>query len=170
MGTWSVRTGALMGVWDQETHVEELRMLLSAPRGALTYPPCSGEGLEETSLGPWLTWTRKTNGKAAWHPSRLSCPGVPGEEPAGPRDMPKARLPEAQAPDGATSHPAERRLEPVPALAAGSTATCSNPPGLGRCPVRPFKEMSGPPKSRSIRMAGSPRRTFSGAWSALLRE
>ena len=65
-----------------------------------------------------------------------------------PRDMAKAGLPEVQSPAGATRRPPERRLKPVPAPAAGCTGTCCNPPGLERCPVRTFKEMSGPPKSR----------------------
>jgi hypothetical protein len=41
--------------------------IASAPRGALTYPLLSREGLEVTSLGQWLTWPRKRKGTIACH-------------------------------------------------------------------------------------------------------
>ena len=61
-----------------------------APRGALTYPPRSGEGLEVISLGPMADLDSKGEGDNSIPLSRLSCPGVRGEEAVGPRDTAKA--------------------------------------------------------------------------------
>ena len=72
---------------------ELLRQLFQdhpAPRGALTYPPHSGEGLEVTSLGPMADLDSKGEGDNSMPLIRLSCPGVRGEETADPRDMAKA--------------------------------------------------------------------------------
>ena len=62
----------------------------SAPRGALTYPLRSREGLEVTSLGPMVYPDLKGKGENSMPLNRLSCPGVRGEETADPRDMAKA--------------------------------------------------------------------------------
>ena len=92
--------------------------------------------------------------------NQRSCSGVWSGALGDPRDMAKAGLLEAQSPEGASTRPPERRLKPAPSLAAGSQGVCCNLQGRGRCPVRAFKEMSGPPTSRSIRTAetnvGSP--------------
>ena len=61
-----------------------------APRGALTYPPRSGEGLEVTSLGPMADLDSKGEGDNSMPLNRLSCPGVWGGESVDPRDMAKA--------------------------------------------------------------------------------
>ena len=64
--------------------------IASAPRGALTYPPLSGEGLEVTSLGPMVYPASKEYGDNSMPLNRLSCLGVWGGESADPRDMAKA--------------------------------------------------------------------------------
>jgi hypothetical protein len=64
---------------------------VAAPRGALTYPPWSGEGLEVISLGPMAHLDSKEEGDNSMLLNRLSCPGVWGEESADPRDTAKAR-------------------------------------------------------------------------------
>jgi len=64
--------------------------IASAPRGALTYPPHSGEGLEVVSLGPMVYLASKEKGDNSMPLSRLSCPGVWDEEAADPRDTAKA--------------------------------------------------------------------------------
>ena len=57
--------------------------------------------------------------------------------------------------------PPERRLIPAPYPAPASADGRCNLRDMGRCPVRAFKEMSGEPKSRSIRATrtnvGSPK-------------
>jgi hypothetical protein len=63
---------------------------VAAPRGALTYPPWSGEGLEVLSLGPMADLDSKEKGDNSMLLNRLSCPGVWGEESEDPRDMAKA--------------------------------------------------------------------------------
>jgi transposase len=63
---------------------------LTAPRGALLYLPRSGEGLEVISLGPMADLDSKEKRDNSMPLNRLSCPGVRGEGPAGPRDMAKA--------------------------------------------------------------------------------
>jgi hypothetical protein len=68
----------------------EYRWFFSAPRGALTYPLRSGEGLGVTSLGPMVYLASKEKGDNSMPLNRLSCPGVWGEESEGPRDMAKA--------------------------------------------------------------------------------
>jgi hypothetical protein len=62
------------------------------------------------SLGPMVYLDSKEKGDNSMPLNRLSCPGVRGEEPAGPHDTAKAGLPVAQSPDGAICHPSERRL------------------------------------------------------------
>ncbi len=65
---------------------ELLRQLfqdLTAPRGALTYPPWSGEGMEVTSLGPMAYLDSKDEGNNSMPLNRLSCPGVWDEGPGG---------------------------------------------------------------------------------------
>ena len=62
----------------------------SAPRGALTYPLLSREGLEVISLGPMAHLDSKDEGDSSMPFSRLSRPGVWGEEAVDPRDMAKA--------------------------------------------------------------------------------
>lgn len=77
-----------------ETRARELfRRLFQdhpAPRGVLTYPPRSGEGKEVPSLGPMAYLDSKEEGDSSMPLSRLSCPGVWGEETVDPRDMAKA--------------------------------------------------------------------------------
>ena len=60
----------------------------------------------------------------------------------------KLDLPEAQSPDDETSHPPERRLKPVLRPASALNDSRGNLRGGKRCPMRTFKEMSGPPTSR----------------------
>ncbi|MEX6430986.1 hypothetical protein AB6A68_14310, partial [Ferrimicrobium acidiphilum] len=71
---------------------DEYRYLfyITAPRGARTYPPWSGEGMEVISLGPMAYLDSKDEGDNSMPLNRLSCPGVWGEGPRGPRDMAKA--------------------------------------------------------------------------------
>jgi hypothetical protein len=81
--------------------------------------------------------------------------GVEGGPPLNPRDMAKAGLPEFQSPDGRCEDPSERRLKPMPRPALARSVGWCILRVVGRCPVRAFKEMSGTPKSRSIRTAGT---------------
>ncbi len=68
---------------------------LSAPRGALTYPLFSGEGLEVISLGPVVHLASKEKGDNSMPPTPALVPRRWDEETAGPRDKAKAVLPEA---------------------------------------------------------------------------
>ena len=75
------------------------------------------------------------------------CPGTRSGVLRDPGDMVKARLPEPQSPEDATSRPSESYLKPAPCHASGSAPTGCNLRGAERLPVREFKEMSGAPKS-----------------------
>jgi hypothetical protein len=99
----------------------------------------------------WLTRHRKADGDKSMPDNQRSSPGVWGGALGDPRDMAKAGLPEAQSPVDANSHPPERRLKPAPRPAAAMKHNCGNLQVVGRCPTRAFKEMSGPPTSRSTR-------------------
>ena len=57
---------------------------LPAPRGARSYLPPSGEGLEVNLWVRWLTRSRKVNGDKSMPGNRRSCPGVRGEALGGP--------------------------------------------------------------------------------------
>ena len=121
---------------------------LSAPRGALLYPRRSGERSEGSSLGPMAYLDPKGEGDNSMPGNRRPGPGVRDGALGDPRDMAKAGLPEAQSPEDASRHPPERRLKPVPRPASGIHRCRRNLRDAERCPVRVFKEMSGPPKSR----------------------
>jgi hypothetical protein len=58
----------------------------------------------------------KGEGDSSMPGNQWSCPGVWSEVLGDPRDMAKAGLPESQSPEGAKSHPSERRLIPAPPL------------------------------------------------------
>src|SRR5262245_37591695 len=80
--------------------------------------------------------------------NQRSCPGVGSDALRDPRDTVKAVLPEVESPEDAISRPSERRLKPTPCSALGSQPYRGNFRSAERCPVRVFKEMSRPPKSR----------------------
>src|SRR5664279_4321344 len=88
---------------------------------ARLYPPPSGEIGGKRSLGPMAYLASKEKGDNSMPLNQWSRPGAWGGALGGPRDMAKARLPEPQFPEGATPHPPERHLKPVPAPASGST-------------------------------------------------
>ncbi len=58
----------------------------------------------------------KGEGDSSMPANRRSSPDVRGDAAGDPRDMAKAGLLEAQSPGDGSSHPPERRPEPVPAL------------------------------------------------------
>src|ERR1700716_3891609 len=80
--------------------------------------------------------------------NQRSCPGVGSDALRDPRDMVKAGLPEVESPEDAISRPSERRPKPTPRPASESRPFRGNFQSTERCPVRAFKEMSRPPKSR----------------------
>ena len=133
---------------------------LSAPRGALSYPPCSGERLEDVSLGLMAYLDSKGKGDSSMPGNRWPPQTVRGGAPGGPRNMAKAELPEAESPAGAIRTPAGKPSETGVAPCDVFHSCTLQPPGSKRCPVRTLKEMSRPPKLRSIRMTetnvGSP--------------
>src|SRR5260370_21075286 len=75
------------------------------------------------------------------------CPGTRSGALRDPSDTVKARLPESQSPEDATSRPSERYLKPAPRHASESALIGCNLRGAERLPVREFKGMSGAPKS-----------------------
>jgi hypothetical protein len=100
---------------------------LSAPRGALLYPPLSGEGLEGASLGLMAYLASKEKGDNSMPANQRPRPGVWGGALGDPRDMAKAKLPEPQLPEGAIRTPAGT----TPATGA---APCTR---FHRCLVQP---------------------------------
>lgn len=81
--------------------------------------------------------------------NQRSCSGVWGEALGDPRDMAKAGLPEVKSPGGAKLYARRKdacnRRQPLRQVLESSAASLW---GMERCPVRTFKEMSWPPKSR----------------------
>jgi hypothetical protein len=75
------------------------------------------------------------------------CPGTRSGVLRDPSDTVKARLPESQSPEDATSRPPERYLKPAPCPASESVLIRGNLRGAERFPVREFKGMNGAPKS-----------------------
>ena len=134
----------------------------TAPRGALLYPRCSREELEGRFLGPMAYPDPKGERNNRMPGKRRSCPGVRGEASRDPRDMAKARLPEAESPEDEKAHPSERHLLPAPCSAMAFLQGCRNLRGMERCPVRAIKEMSRTPKSRSDVRQGRTRDQPSG--------
>jgi hypothetical protein len=122
---------------------------LCATRRLVVSPTQLGGTREEVSGSEWLTRSRKVSGDKSMPGNQWPGPDVRGGALGDPRDMAKAELPEAQSPVDATSHPSERRLKPVPCSAAVMKHSRGNFRNAERCPARVFKEMSGPPKSRS---------------------
>ncbi|MFI7075610.1 IS701 family transposase [Micromonospora sediminicola] len=122
---------------------------LCATRRLVVSPTQLGGTRREVSGSEWLTRSRKVNGDKSMPGNQRPGPGVRGGAMGDPRDMAKAGLPEAQSPVDVTSHPPERRLKPVPRSAAVMKHSRSNLRIAKRCPARAFKEMSGPPTSRS---------------------
>ena len=112
------------------------RWVFAAPRGAASYRPLSGQGWEELSLD--LMADRNPKGQKGKDTSgnRRPCPGVRGGAPGDPRDMAKAGLPESQSPEGATTRPPERRLQPVRPLWRDDEFPAVILRGAGAMPVR----------------------------------
>jgi len=79
-----------------------------------------------------------------------------------PRDMAKARLPEAESPEDEKAHPPEWHLLPAPCSATAFLQGRRNLRGMERCPARAIKEMSRTPKSRSDVRQGRTRDQPSG--------
>jgi hypothetical protein len=90
------------------------------------FPAQRGE-IGGTSLGLMAYLDLKGEGDSSMPANQRSCPGVWGDALGDPRDTAKARLPESQSPEGAKSHPPERRLEPAPPVAAGWVLTGRTP-------------------------------------------
>jgi hypothetical protein len=104
---------------------------LSAPRGALSYPPLSGERLEELSLGPMAYLDPKGKGDSSMPGNRWSPQMARGEAPGGPRDKAKAELPEAESPAGAIRTPTGKPSE-TGVVPCGVSHRCApQPPGRG---------------------------------------
>ena len=100
------------------------------------------------SLGPMVHLDSKEKGDNSMSFNRLSCLGVWGEESVDPRDMAKATPASSRisrwcnyTPTGKTSETGASSLRQVRRSPVATS-------GAGRCPVRTFKEMSRPPKSR----------------------
>jgi hypothetical protein len=107
---------------------------LSAPRGALLYPPPSGERLEEASLGPMAYLDSKGKGNNSMPENRRPSPGIWGGASGDPRDMAKAGLPEAQSPGGAIRTPAGKMPETGAAPCGRVHRYLPQPPGRGAMP------------------------------------
>lgn len=146
---WSPRPvplHTLVTVAGSRWSIEEL---LCATRRLVVSPTQLGGTRKEVSGSEWLTRSRKVIGDKSMPGNQRSSPDVRGGALGDPRDMAKAGLPEAQSPVDVTSHPPERRLKPVPCSAAVMKHNRGNFRNAKRCPARAFKEMSGPPTSRS---------------------
>jgi hypothetical protein len=82
-----VKDNSIFAVLHRECHVlfaDELFADLSAPRGALTYPLPSREGLEVMSLGPVAYLASKEKGDKSMPPNQALVPRRWGEEPEEP--------------------------------------------------------------------------------------
>jgi hypothetical protein len=102
---------------------------LSAPRGALSYPPRSGEGLEDLSLGLMAYLDLKGKGDSSMPGNRRSPQMARGGASGGPRDMVKAELPEAESPAGAIRTPSGNPSE-TGVVPCGASHRCAlQPPG-----------------------------------------
>ncbi len=64
----------------------------------------------------WLTWIRKKKGTVACQETGDHAQAYEVMHRGIRADMAKARLPEAQSPEGAIERPLERRLQPTPPL------------------------------------------------------
>ncbi|MFY1652012.1 IS701 family transposase [Solwaraspora sp. WMMB762] len=122
---------------------------LCATRRLVVSPTQLGGTRREVSGSEWLTRSRKVNGDKSMPGNQWPGSGVRGGALGDPRDMAKAGLPEVQSPVDVTSHPPERRLKPVSRSVAVMKHSRGNLRNAKRCPARVFKEMSGPPTSRS---------------------
>lgn len=96
------RRGCTINVLLDFVHVTEY---VSAPRGALSYPPRSGERLEDVSLGLMAYLDPKGKGDSSMPGNRWSPQTARGGAPGGPRNTVKAELPEAESPEGAIRTP-----------------------------------------------------------------
>jgi hypothetical protein len=133
-----------------------------APRGASSYPRCSREELEGRFLGLMaFTRIRKVKGTIACQESSSRAQAY-GAVCCEARviwlrlDCLNPNLQQMQVVTSAGKTPVIPAPYPAPANADGRGKLLD----MGRCPVRALKEMSGEPKSRSIRTArtnvGSP--------------
>jgi hypothetical protein len=122
--------------------------------------PAQPGGTRRNVLGSTAYLEAKARGDSSMPVKRWPPEASVGGAPQDPCDMAKAGLPAAQSPAGASDHPSERRLEPMPDHASARTRGRGNLRGTDRRPARTVKEMSGRPTSRSIRTtktnAGSP--------------
>jgi hypothetical protein len=134
-----------------------------APRGASLYPRCSREELEGRFLGRMaFTWIRKVKGTIACQESSNRAQAY-GAVCCGARVIwlrldcfnPNLQVMRIVTSVGKTPDTGARILH------RHVLDGWCNLRDMGRCPVRAFKEMSGEPKSRSIRTArtnvGSPK-------------
>ncbi|HET8590179.1 MAG TPA: DDE-type integrase/transposase/recombinase [Nakamurella sp.] len=124
----------------------KIERFLCATRRSFASPVQPG-GIGGRSLGLLAYLDPKGEGDRSLPGNQRPGPDVRDGALRDPRDMAKAGLPEAQSPEGESSHPPERHLKPAPALRRPGT-TPTQPPGRERCPTRALKEMSGAPKSR----------------------
>jgi protein-L-isoaspartate O-methyltransferase len=110
-------------------------------------PDSVGRDLEDSSWVRWLTLSRKATGTRACHEYRRSCPDVRNGVSGNPRDRAKPELAESQSPAMQLFIHRKLRLKPVPRSVSVYFVGGCNLQGVGRCPVRTFKGMSGTPKS-----------------------
>jgi hypothetical protein len=89
----------------------------------------------------------KGNGERSMPVKQRPCPGTRNGALRDPSETVKARLPESQSPEDATSRPSEMYLKPAPCHAFESAPIGRNLRGAERLPVKEFKGMSGAPKS-----------------------
>ena len=85
--TGRVKENSIFSVLHRECHVlfaDELFADLSAPRGALTYPLFSREGLEVISLGPVVYLASKEKGDNSMPPTPALVPRRMGRGDGGP--------------------------------------------------------------------------------------
>jgi hypothetical protein len=134
--------------------------MCAAPRGALLYPRRSREELGGRFLGPMADLDPKGEGDQSMPGKQQSCPGVRVRGAAGPAEYGESWI--ASSPISRRCKPPStgKTSEPVPRPATVFRFCRRNLRSAERCPVRAFKEMSGPPTFRSTRTtrtnAGSP--------------
>lgn len=140
-------------------HAEEWA-IHGAPRRTLSYPFTQKGGTRGMFLGHPAHLEAKAKGEISMLGKQQSGRSVHTDVLSVPRDMAKAGLPEIQSPAGAMAPPVGMTLATDAAPCSGQSCSSEQLRGAGHHPARVGKEISGWPKSRSIRTtrmnAGSP--------------
>jgi hypothetical protein len=121
----------------------------------LLYPQFSWEELGGRFLGLMADLDPKGEGDKSMPGKQWPCPGVRVRGAAGPVEYGESWIARCLISRRCKPPSTGKTSEPVPCPALVFRICRRNLRGAGRCPVRVFKEMSGPPTFRSTRTTGT---------------